>query len=63
ITVSENIISSPGDTVYKNQAISGILSIKTYYETKFLEQGKTINYLAFRLEKYKFISRGWEKTK
>jgi tRNA (guanine-N7-)-methyltransferase len=63
MTVSNDIVSSPGDSVYKNQAASGILSIKTYYETKFLEQGKTINYLAFRLEKNKFISHGWEKTK
>jgi tRNA (guanine-N7-)-methyltransferase len=63
MTVSDNIISSPEDPVYKGQAVSGVLSIKTHYETKFMEQGKTINYLAFRLKKDKFISYGWKKTK
>ena len=62
LTLSDEIISSPGNPVYQNQAISGILSIKTHYEAKFLEQGKTINYIAFRLEKDRFISHGWEKT-
>jgi tRNA (guanine-N7-)-methyltransferase len=62
MTVSDSFISYPGDSVLKNKAVSGILSIKTHYETKFLEQGKTINYLSFRLKKDKFISHGWEKT-
>lgn len=38
-----------------------ILSIRTHYEKKFLEEGLKINYLAFRLEKEKNISYGWEK--
>ena len=42
---------------------AGILSIRTHYETKFLEKGHTINYLAFRPEKTKEVSHGWEKTK
>jgi tRNA (guanine-N7-)-methyltransferase len=62
ITVAEYIISSHRDPAYQNHAFSGILSIKTHYETIFLKQGKTINYLAFRLEKDKAISHGWEKT-
>ncbi len=62
LIVSEEIITSPGNPVFQNQAISGILSIKTHYEAKFMEQGKTINYLAFRLGKDKFIRHGWEKT-
>jgi tRNA (guanine-N7-)-methyltransferase len=62
LIVSDKINSSPGNPVNQNQTIAGILSIKTHYETKFLEQGKTINYLAFRLEKDRFISHGWEKT-
>ena len=39
----------------------GILSIKTHYESKFMEKGMKINYLAFRLEKEKTIRHGWEK--
>lgn len=63
IFVSDKIYSDPTDPVYKSRIASGILSIRTYYETKFLERGKSINYLAFRLEKAKFISYGWEKEK
>lgn len=62
ITVSENLLNALGDQLYKREAASGILSIKTYYESKFLEQGMKINYLAFRLEKNKFIRYGWEKA-
>jgi len=62
MTSSDNIISSRVDPSYKKQTASGILSIKTHYETIFLEQGLKINYLAFRLEKGKFISHGWEKA-
>ncbi|MDP4223466.1 MAG: tRNA (guanosine(46)-N7)-methyltransferase TrmB [Bacteroidota bacterium] len=39
-----------------------VLSIKTHYETGFLKEGLPINYMAFRLEKEKNISYGWEKT-
>lgn len=58
--VSNRIISYPEDSVHKKETVSGIFSIKTHYETKFLEEGKTINYLAFRLKKDKFIIHGWE---
>lgn len=61
--VSDNIYSHMADPLNKGTIASGILSIRTFYETKFLDQGKTINYLSFRLEKDKFISYGWEKEK
>lgn len=56
IIVSDTIMSCPWNSALKIQAASGILSIKTHYETKFLEQGRSIKYLAFRLKKDKFIS-------
>ena len=62
ITVSENILAEHGDPLYKRETASGILSIRTHYESKFMEQGMKINYLAFRLEKDKPISHGWEKA-
>jgi tRNA (guanine-N7-)-methyltransferase len=62
LTVSDKIISSLGSYVSNNRTFSEILSIKTHYEKKFLEQGSSINYLAFRLEKNKFISYGGQKT-
>jgi tRNA (guanine-N7-)-methyltransferase len=42
--------------------LNRVLSIKTHYETGFLKEGLPINYMAFRLEKEKNISYGWEKT-
>lgn len=62
IIVPCNLYSIPYDPVYTEQTSAGILSIKTHYESKFMEKGMKINYLAFRLEKDKFISHGWEKT-
>jgi tRNA (guanine-N7-)-methyltransferase len=62
ISVSDNICTSQGDPFHKEQIASGILSIRTHYETKFLEKGMKINYLAFRIEKDKIISHGWEKA-
>jgi len=62
MTISDSIISSRADPSYKKQTASGVLSIKTHYETIFLEQGLKINYLAFRLERDKFLSHGWEKA-
>jgi tRNA (guanine-N7-)-methyltransferase len=38
-----------------------ILSIKTHYETGFLKEGLSINYLAFKLNKDRFICHGWDK--
>jgi len=57
-----NMLPYNDDPRNKNRASAGILSIRTYYETKFLEKGHTINYLAFRPEKNKKVSHGWEKT-
>jgi tRNA (guanine-N7-)-methyltransferase len=62
LTLSDKIITSHYDKVRRDQAIAGILAIKTHYEAKFIEQGKTINYLAIRLEKNKLISHDREKT-
>lgn len=62
ITVSENILTEPGNPSHKRETASGILSIRTHYESKFMEQGMKINYLAFRLEKDKLISHGREKA-
>lgn len=39
-----------------------ILSIRTYYENMFLNEGLKICYLAFRLEKDKTIRDDWEKA-
>lgn len=33
------------DNVYHSELLTPVLSIKTYYETKYLEQGKNINYV------------------
>lgn len=63
ITVPGNLYAFSSDPDYVERTSAGILSIKTHYESKFLEKGMKINYLAFRLEKDKFISHGWEKTK
>ncbi len=62
ITISENLLAEHEDPLYKRQVASGIAGIKTYYESKFIEQGMKIHYLAFRLEKDKTISHGWEKA-
>ena len=61
ITVSDNIITEQSDPYHKKKAASGILSINTYYESKFAGMGMKIHYLAFRLEKDKFIRNGREK--
>jgi tRNA (guanine-N7-)-methyltransferase len=62
ISVPGNLYTFPDDPVYMERTSEGILSIKTHYESKFLEKGLKINYLSFRLKKDKFISHGWEKT-
>ena len=62
IIVPCNLYSVPYDPVYMEQTSAGILFVKTHYESKFMEKGMKINYLAFRLERDKFISHGWEKT-
>lgn len=62
ITVSEKLLAELEDPLNKRKASSGIISIKTYYESKFMEMGMKIHYLAFRLEKEKFIRHGWEKA-
>jgi tRNA (guanine-N7-)-methyltransferase len=63
IIVPTDIYSFPSDPVYLERTSEAILSIKTYYESKFLEEGIKIYYLAFRLRKDKLICYGWEKTR
>jgi len=60
IAVPCSLISDPQDPDYTDRISPGIHSIKTHYELKFREKGLKINYLAFRLEKDKNISHGWE---
>jgi len=42
--------------LYGEAEAKDILSIRTYYESLFLKEGKKINYLSFKLEKEKNIS-------
>jgi tRNA (guanine-N7-)-methyltransferase len=63
VTVPGDHYSFPGDPDYIEYISTGILSIRTHYELKFMEKGMKIKYLAFRLEKDKVIYHGWEKTK
>lgn len=49
------IIEAVND-IYAQKKENGILSIKTHYETQFIEEGLKINYLSFRLDKNKNIS-------
>ena len=63
IIVPCDLYSSPFNPVYMERISTGILSIRTHYESRFIEQGIKINYLAFRLEKDKFICHEWEKPK
>lgn len=63
MSVSGNVLPSCENPFLKKQMSCGIHSIRTHYETIFLEQGKKIHYIAFRLEKDKFIFHGWEKAK
>jgi tRNA (guanine-N7-)-methyltransferase len=39
------------DNLYKSELVDETLSIKTYYEQQWLEQGKPIHYLRFKLNK------------
>jgi len=39
-----------------------VLSIRTFYETRFLKEGRKINYLAFRLDKNKPVHENWKTT-
>ena len=60
IPVPSNLSPDPHSIDYTDRISPGIHSIKTHYELKFREKGLKINYLAFRLEKDKNISHGWE---
>jgi tRNA (guanine-N7-)-methyltransferase len=60
--VPVNLYSFPSDPVYMERTSTAIISIRTHYELKFLEEGMKISYLAFRLEKDKFICHGCDKT-
>lgn len=43
-------------------AAEKVLSIRTFYETRFLEEGRKINYLAFRLDKNKPVHEYWNTS-
>lgn len=62
-SIPGNHFSSYEDQISNERVSSEILSIETFYESKFLEKGMKINYLAFRLKKDKQISYGWKKEK
>jgi hypothetical protein len=49
--------------LYSENQSDEILSIRTHYETLFINDGFKINYLSFRLEKEKLINDASEKTK
>jgi len=44
LTIIENT-----NNLYKNSKANDILSIKTFYENQYLEQGKNINYIKFQI--------------
>lgn len=43
------------DDLYNSEMVDEILAIKTYYEKQFIEEGKSIKYLEFKLEPGKDI--------
>jgi tRNA (guanine-N7-)-methyltransferase len=47
--------------LYASQKHDVILSIKTYYEQQFLDQGKPISYIKFRLDTPQEIKEPDEK--
>jgi tRNA (guanine-N7-)-methyltransferase len=63
LVISGNLYPRNGQPGFKEHISDEILSIRTHYETKFLEKGMSINYLAFRLEKNKSICNECERTK
>lgn len=60
IPVSGAILETTGEQSVM-EIKTAIRDIRTHYEAMFMDKGKKINYLAFRLEKEKFIRHGWEK--
>ena len=50
------------DDLYNSNFIDDSLSIKTYYENQFLEQGSNINYLRFKLNNQSLIEESAEVT-
>ena len=57
----KNIYSESDMNSTMELILDKILSIKTHYEKGFLKEGLAINYLAFRLDKDRFICYGWDK--
>jgi tRNA (guanine-N7-)-methyltransferase len=49
-------ILSSTDDLYNSDLVDDVRSIKTFYESRFLEEGARIHYLAFRLPSDKTIS-------
>ncbi len=56
------IISDAGD-LYSENLSDDTLSIRTHYEKMFLDEGRKISYLSFRLKKEKIIENASPKTK
>lgn len=52
------ILTATNDLYSESSLTDDKLSIKTYYETRFLKEGMKITYLAFRLNKDKIITNG-----
>ena len=48
-------ITHKTNDLYKSGLDDNVLSIRTYYESQYLEEGKNINYLSFRLPSDKTI--------
>ena len=44
-------LATDADNLYQSDLVDETLSIKTYYEQQWLEQGKPIHYLRFKLNK------------
>lgn len=59
----KNVFADSNKNENIEEVLNKILSIKTFYETGFLKEGMTINYLVFRLDKNRFISHAWDKIR
>jgi tRNA (guanine-N7-)-methyltransferase len=52
-----------GDLLVNNYQSDKVLSIRTYYEKIFLNEGLKINYISFRLDNEKIVEYDWQKVK
>lgn len=61
VKLNELGILTDTDNLYHSGIVDEILSIKTFYEQQFLEQGKPIHYIRFKLDKLKQLEEPEEK--